>query len=193
MKNHKNNLNLGFTLLEVLVAVLVLSFGLLGIAGLLLSTMQNNTVAAQRTTATFLAQDISDRIRQNINATKPFEGDANNTPKPVFYLHSVGTNFNCYGAVPTGQCADYGKVAERDLFVWNALIRNSLPGGEGVICRDLTPDDGSRFSDSQCDDLITSPWVIKIFWTVRAEDQVNTATTGGTGKIQRFTMMMGGT
>jgi type IV pilus assembly protein PilV len=188
MKNHKKILSAGFTLLEVLVAVLVLSFGLLGIAGLLLSTMQNNTIAAQRTTATFLAQDISDRIRQNINATKPFEKD-NKTPKPVFYLNSIGTNFNCYGATPTGQCSDYGKVAERDLYVWNALIKNSLPGGEGVVCRDLTPDDGSRFSDARCDNAITSPWVIKIFWTVRAEDQVG----AGTPNTQRFTMMMGGT
>lgn len=188
MKNYRKNLNGGFTLLEVLVAVLVLSFGLLGIAGLLLSTMQNNAIAAQRTTATFLAQDIADRMRQNINATKFFEAD-NVTPKTVFYLNSVGTNFNCYGAAPTGQCADSGKVAERDLFVWNALIRNSLPGGEGVVCRDLTPDDGSRFSDARCDNALTSPWVIKIFWTVRAEDQAGV----GTPNIQRFTMMMGGT
>jgi type IV pilus assembly protein PilV len=192
MKNHKKNLDAGFTLLEVLVAVLVLSFGLLGIAGLLLSTMQNNTIAAQRTTATFLAQDISDRIRQNINATKPF-GTDNVTGKTVYYLNSVGADLNCYGAAPTGACSNPQDVAARDLFVWNALIKNSLPGGEGVICRDLTPDDGYRFSFPQCDNLVTSPWVIKIFWTVRTEDQVSKSTTTNTGNIQRFSMMMGGT
>jgi type IV pilus assembly protein PilV len=191
MKNFEKNLNAGFTLLEVLVAVLVLSFGLLGIAGLLLSTMQNNTIAAQRTTATFLAQDITDRIRQNLNATKILNADG--STKTANYLNSVGTNNNCYGPTPTGQCADAGAVAEKDLYVWNALIKNSLPGGEGVVCRDLTPDDGTQFSNAQCDNLATSPWVVKIFWTVRAEDQVSTATTGGTGRIQRLSMFIGGT
>ena len=191
MINLKKPLNAGFTLLEVLVAVLVLSFGLLGIAGLLLSTMQNNTIAAQRTTATFLVQDITDRINQNLNATKRLTASgALRTPD---YLNSVGTNNNCYGPAPTGQCADTTAVAEKDLYIWNALIRNSLPGGEGVVCQDLTPDDGTRFSDAQCDNLPTSPWVIKIFWTVRAEDQVSTATTGGTGRIQRLAMFKGGT
>ena len=191
MKNFEKPLNAGFTLLEVLVAVLVLSFGLLGIAGLLLSTMQNNTIAAQRTTATFLAQDITDRIRQNLNATKRFT--LANIPRTPDYLNSVGTNNNCYGPAPTGQCADSGAVAEKDLYIWNALIKNSLPAGEGVVCRDLTPDDGTRFLDAQCDNLDTSPWVVKIFWTVREEDQVSTVTTGGKLKIQRLAMFKGGT
>jgi type IV pilus assembly protein PilV len=192
MKNYKKNLHVGFTLLEVLVAVLVLSFGLLGIAGLLLSTVQNNTIAAQRTTATFLAQDMADRIRQNINATKPFGPDGK-TPQPVYYINSAGVDLNCYGPTPTGVCSTPQNTANRDLFVWNALIQNSLPGGEGVVCQDLTPDDGYRLSFPQCDNLVTSPWVIKIFWTVRPEDQVNKATTTNQNNIQRFSMMMGGT
>jgi type IV pilus assembly protein PilV len=189
MRKYKRNIK-GFTLLEVLVAVLVLSFGLLGIAGLLIATVQNNTIAAQRTTATFLAQDMADRIRSNINATKPFEKDGK-TPKSVYYLNSPGTNSNCYGTSPTGQCATSQAVAERDLFAWNQQIAASLPGGEGVVCQDISPDRGSSFAANQCDGLATSPWVIKIFWVVRAEDQVNN--TGGVAYVQRFSMMLGGT
>jgi type IV pilus assembly protein PilV len=189
----------GFTLLEVLVAVLVLSFGLLGIAGLLLATVQNNTIAAQRTSATFLAQDMADRIRSNINATKPFvkvpnSSPARYVPQPVFYLNSqgiAGQSLNCYGGTPTGQCATRDAVAERDLFVWNQQIAASLPGGQGIVCQDISPDDGSSFAANQCDGLATSPWVIKIFWVVRAEDQVNG--TLGVANIQRFSMMLGGT
>jgi type IV pilus assembly protein PilV len=180
----------GFTLLEVLVAVLVLSFGLLGIAGLLLATVQNNTVAAQRTTATFLAQDMADRIRSNINATKQFTPAG--VPQPVFYLNSVGALANCFGATPSGNCATRGAVAGRDLFIWNRQIATSLPAGEGVVCQDLTPDDGSSFASTGCDDATTSPWVIKIFWSVRArEDEVGN--TGSATNIQRFAMMLGGT
>lgn len=178
---------MGFTLLEVLVAVLVLSFGLLGIAGLLLSTVQNNTIAAQRTTATFLAQDMADRMRQNINATKA-KGADGITNNAVYYFNSAGTNLNCYGTSPTGACSTPQGVAEKDLYAWNALIKNSLPAGEGVVCRDLTPDDGSSYIDRLCDNLPSSPVVIKIFWTVRTEDQINS----GTPKVQRFPMMMGG-
>jgi type IV pilus assembly protein PilV len=185
----------GFTLLEVLVAVLVLSFGLLGIAGLLLATVQNNTVAAQRTTATFLAQDMADRIRSNINATKPFTTDPVTklaVAQPVFYLNSRGTLANCFGNTPSAQCATRGPVAERDLFIWNRQISTSLPAGEGVVCQDLTPDDGSSFALPQCDNLTSSPWVIKIFWSVRArEDEVGN--TGPATNVQRFAMMLGGT
>ena len=191
MKNNRNY-SKGFTLLEVLVAVLVLSFGLLGIAGLLLATVQNNTVAAQRTTATFLAQDMADRIRSNINATKPFSPAG--VAQPVFYLNSVGTPAGCFGNTPSAQCATRAQVAERDLFIWNRQVATSLPAGEGVVCQDLTPDDGSGFGSprSQCDDLPTSPWVIKIFWRVRAaEDQVGNTNT--VQNVQRFSMMLGGT
>ncbi len=193
MKKYIGNVE-GFTLLEVLVAVLVLSFGLLGIAGLLLATVQNNTVAAQRTTATFLAQDMADRIRSNINSTKPLTPGPPNQfiANPDYYdYNSQGTNANCYGSTPTGNCASAQAVAQRDLFIWNQQIAASLPGGQGVVCQDLTPDDGISFAANQCDKNSTSPWVIKIFWSVRGEDQVNN--TGGINNVQRFSMVLGGT
>jgi len=55
----------GFTLLEVLVAILVLSIGLLGLAGLMASSIRNNHSAYQRTQATWLAYDMIDRMRVN--------------------------------------------------------------------------------------------------------------------------------
>jgi type IV pilus assembly protein PilV len=55
----------GFTLLEVLVALLVLSVGLLGIAGLQLTSLRSNHSAYLRSQATILAYDILDRMRAN--------------------------------------------------------------------------------------------------------------------------------
>jgi type IV pilus assembly protein PilV len=191
MKNKMNsakNSNAGFTLLEVLVAVLVLSFGLLGVAGLLLSTVQNNTIAAQRTTATFLAQDMADRIRQNINATKPI--DANGNVQPVYYLNSKGAANDCYGTGPASPCSTPGGVAARDLAIWNAQIEASFPGGSGIVCKDLTPDDGVSFANPGCDTTNEfAPWVIKIFWVVRNEDRAS----GAPANVQRLSMMVGGT
>ncbi|MDN5872573.1 MAG: type IV pilus modification protein PilV [Nitrococcus sp.] len=55
----------GFTLVEVLIALLVLSVGLLGIAGLQLTSLRSNHSAYLRSQATLMAYDILDRMRAN--------------------------------------------------------------------------------------------------------------------------------
>ncbi len=58
----------GFSLIEVLVALLIFSLGLIGLAGLLVMSTQANNGALIRTQATFLAQNMADRMRANIGA-----------------------------------------------------------------------------------------------------------------------------
>lgn len=53
----------GFNLLEVMVAMFVLAFGLLGLAALQVQTLRSNYSAMLRTQATFLAIDVTERIR----------------------------------------------------------------------------------------------------------------------------------
>lgn len=53
----------GFNLLEVMVAMFVLAFGLLGLAALQVQTLRSNHSAMLRTQATFLAIDVTERIR----------------------------------------------------------------------------------------------------------------------------------
>lgn len=55
----------GFTLIEVLVAVFVMTVGLLGIAALQITSKQTNFEALQRMTASQLAQETLERIRAN--------------------------------------------------------------------------------------------------------------------------------
>lgn len=55
----------GVSLLESLIALLILSIGLLGLAGLHTQSMQYNYDAYHRTQATNLAYDISERMRAN--------------------------------------------------------------------------------------------------------------------------------
>ena len=59
------NKNAGFTLIEVLIAMLVLAVGLLGLAGLQATSLRNNQSAYNRSQATQLAYDIADRMRAN--------------------------------------------------------------------------------------------------------------------------------
>ena len=57
----------GMALLEVMVAVVVLSLGLLGVAGMQLAGMRSNQVAYYRSVATMQAYDMADRIRAGMN------------------------------------------------------------------------------------------------------------------------------
>ena len=59
------NKNAGFTLIEVLIAMLVLAVSLLGLAGLQATSLRNNQSAYNRSQATQLAYDLADRMRAN--------------------------------------------------------------------------------------------------------------------------------
>ncbi|HFA60255.1 MAG TPA: type IV pilus modification protein PilV [Rhodospirillales bacterium] len=99
----------GVSLVEVLVALLVLSIGLLGLANLQLTAIRNAHSAHMRSQASILAQDILDRIRANrANAT--------------------AYNIALSDAAPTG-----ASVAEKDLKAWLDSLASSLPQGDGAV------------------------------------------------------------
>jgi len=113
----------GFTLIEVLIALLVLSIGLLGLAALQTSGLRSSQMARMRTTATQLAYDISDRMRANrAGMARHAYTIAANDPDPA-----SGDNDSCEQA----QCTA-GQMARYDLATWRRAI-HSLPGGTGSI------------------------------------------------------------
>lgn len=109
MMSQKQN---GFTLLEVLVAIIVLSVGLLGLAGLMATSMRNNHSAYQRTQATWLAYDVIDRMR--VNRADAVKND---------YDVAMGT--------PT--IASTSALANADINGWKTTLANSLPVGKGSV------------------------------------------------------------
>ncbi len=143
--------NRGFTLLEVLVATIILSVGLLGISGMQVTGLRSNHSALMRSQATMFAYDMSDRMRANGEAFKPAAGFYNN---PV----AVANN-NC--ATTTG--CNSQAMAKNDMSAWSANIVNTLPVGAGVVCVDSTPDDGASKATAACDG-IGSSYAIKIWW-----------------------------
>jgi len=64
----------GFTLVEVLVSLVVMTVGMLGIAVLFVEGLQLNRTSIYRTAAVGLAVDMADRIRTNINARDAYAG-----------------------------------------------------------------------------------------------------------------------
>lgn len=100
----------GFTLIEILIAVIVLALGLLGLAGLQATGMRNNTSSYLRSQATFLAYDMADRIRAN--RQNALDGHYNMTLKDT----------------PTGTT-----LADLDKQEWKVLLGDRLPSGNGSV------------------------------------------------------------
>lgn len=105
----------GFTLLEVLVAMLVLAIGLLGLAGLVTSAMRNNLSASHRTQATWMAYDIIDRMRANRAVMSS-------------YVTAMGTAATCSASASTA-----GTVAVQDIAAWKNQLACALPAGNGSV------------------------------------------------------------
>lgn len=114
----------GFTLVEILVTLVVLSIGLLGLAGLQLNGLKSNHSAYLRSQATILTQDIIDRMR--VNRISAITGS---------YDISLGddpTQVSCEG--PGADCTA-ASLADSDLSEWKGLLEDSLPSGDGSITR----------------------------------------------------------
>jgi type IV pilus assembly protein PilV len=94
----------GFTLVEALVALVVISIGLLGVAALQLTSLRSNHSSAMRSQATFLAYDIVDRMRANRTA-------------------ALAGSYN----IALGAAGTAGTVAGDDLIAWKQNIARTLP------------------------------------------------------------------
>jgi type IV pilus assembly protein PilV len=113
----------GFSLVEVLVALFVLSIGLLGLAALQTTGLRLNHQSYQRTQATLEAYDIIDRIRANpAGMTAGVYDNIDLSPNP--------SAVDCMAAgCDTTQMADY------DIGQWKASLTSLLSKGQGGICR----------------------------------------------------------
>ncbi len=105
-----------FTLFEVLIAVVILSIGLLGLASLQAAGMRNNNSAYMRSQASVLAYDMADRIRANRQGSASYTG-------------SGSAEANC---LSTTGCTPV-EMAENDISEWQAVITSTLPMGTGTI------------------------------------------------------------
>ena len=118
----------GFTLLEVLVALLVLSIGLLGIGKLMMLSARANDSAYMRSQATALAYTILDAMRANRQAAivQGYDTAMGVFPGPV----------TCTVAAPCNS----GQQAQNDLNLWGASLAAQLPLGQGSVATLTAPD-----------------------------------------------------
>ena len=100
----------GFTLMEVLLALLVLSVGMLGVAAILLESLRASRSGIARTQAVTLASDIADRIRANRTTTDAYD---------------------CDGPCDAGEGGN--AVAIADLAAWRDTVATKLPDGAASL------------------------------------------------------------
>jgi len=108
----------GVSIVEALVAFLVLSIGMLGIAGLYLESVRSNRSALNRTVAVQLANDMADRIRANRSGESGYQATLGTPPATPAATDDCSTN-NCTPA----------KVAAFDLSNWYNRVLAALPKG----------------------------------------------------------------
>lgn len=108
----------GVSLLEVLIAVVVLSIGLLGMAGLQLSALRNNQSASERSNAVMQLYSITEALRADSDAVRKGE-----------------FNIGIGAATPSGS-----SFAESQVAAWRQRLLNNLGAGAtgGIACASVT-------------------------------------------------------
>ena len=100
----------GFSLVEVLVTLVVLSVGTLGLAALCVASVRASRAALYRTQAVTLVADIADRMRTN---------------------RAPSGAYDCGGSCEAG--AGGNAIAIADLTSWRSMVEASLPDGAAAI------------------------------------------------------------
>lgn len=172
----------GFTLLEVLIAIVIFSIGLFGIAGLQASGMRFTQGSQLRLVAVSQAEAIADRMRANpagvVEGHYNLEGETLGGEMPTAFTKDCGTN-----------TCNREDLAIYDLVTWNGPTADdapaesnaeALPDGAGVVCIDSTPNDAFTTDDWGCDNE-GAIYAIKILWSERTVGADDLADTDGDG------------
>ncbi len=173
----------GFTLLEVLVAVLVLAFGVLGMSGLQAASMQANKDARQQSSAVRLARELGEMMRGNKDVAIQTTAAAN--PYLVDFSGSLPTTTpDCFAS----PCTSTLQVAQSDLRNWLSRIQGTttlpgeLPNARVVVCFDATPYNATTGRPQWTCSNSGGTVVVKIGWTRHTTDHGAEGSTGaGTG------------
>jgi type IV pilus assembly protein PilV len=107
----------GFSLIEAMVSLVVVSVGMIGIASLYGQGLRASSTALFRTQAVNLVSDMGDRIRMNREGGAAYGGAA--------------ANNSCTAA--GGATCTPAQMAAHDLFEWTARVGQVLPTGVGTV------------------------------------------------------------
>lgn len=145
----------GLSLIEVLIAIVISSIGLLGLAGMQATGLQNNHSAYHRSQATVLAYDIADRMRSNVDAVGNYLSSYQSPPVGIWVSDFVivdglyqivekwvpgDESAELAGCKTTAGCS-LEKMARSDVIAWGGALASTLPSGTGTVTFD-----GARYT-----------------------------------------------
>lgn len=169
-------------MIEVLVSIVVLTFGMLGVVGMQSAALRSNTEARLQSTGIVLARELADTIRGNkaigilTGTSNPFLVDLQSpliAPSASYCLN-----------VASGTCTTNTDVANAQLTEWLARVQAELPGARVKSCYDTTPYDSTTgLPQWACTAGAGAAIVIKIGWTRGSTDKSQT----GAAAIDRTT------
>ncbi len=187
--------NAGFSLIEVLVAIVVLSFGLLGMVGLQAASLQANRDARLQSTAILLARDLAEAMRGNklvAVTTDTYIGDFQSVgaaplvPTVASYCMTVGQN--CSAGTPLATAT---AMANAQMTEWLARVSAELPGARVRICKDSAPYAADGLPQWACTSAAaTDITVIKIGWTRASFRRSATTADAALDKADRPSVMV---
>ena len=116
----------GVSLVEVLVAILVVTVGVMSMLGLLATAGRLGKSSELHATATLLAQDIADRLRANLDGARAGDYDLVSTTLAEARPAAATACLESTACTST-------EIAAIDMAQWKAALFNSLPGGTGYL------------------------------------------------------------
>jgi type IV pilus assembly protein PilV len=161
MKNatHTRPKEQGFTLIEVLIALVIISIGALGYTRAQFSSLQTASDSALRITGTLLIDDMVARIEANA-------GEALQGLTSGYQTGPATLNNNCLSS--TGSICAGNQMALHDLADWNNLMTTAFPvtsGAVGIVCLDVNPGN----TNAACTPPGSNPnplvFTVKILWS----------------------------
>ena len=123
----------GSSLIEALVALLVLALGILGMAGIQTRTLTDARLTNARAAAIRMSNDIQERMKLNVEVQS-----INPNPYIVGFGVAAAPPVNCNAAACTT-----AQLAAFDISQWKATLGTTLPGGDARIF--VSPDDRRQF------------------------------------------------
>ena len=127
----RSRIQRGVTLIESLVAIVVMALGILGILGVQMRTLTDTQTSVRRAQAIRLIEDMGERMKAN--------------PSALANLNSYVTNFAATPTVPdcSGGCTA-ANLATYDVAAWKRSVRENLPLGKASIFVAPGEADGNR-------------------------------------------------
>lgn len=177
----------GFSMIEVLISIVVLSFGLLGSVGLQSFAIKSNREGRLQSVATTLAREYAEMMRGNkyigvepTAAKNPYLLDdktikaLSDLPTAWAYCLHTGCEDTTALAANAQNTAIQTKVAQSEVLEWMARALDELPGAWVRVCADVAPFDSSGLPQWACTaptggaTLDNMTVVIKMGWTQSA-------------------------